>query len=194
MALSMKTEENKSTTNLNSKHLEVNNEDSEIVQLPDESNPLDEIITLKDQIEALQDKLLRAAAESENTRKRFEKMVEEIKHYSIIDFAKDLLSVMDNLSRALDYRAQGNDSQVAGIIAGVDMTKTELASIFNKYGLEAIEPRPGEKFDYNLHHAISQIVTDEYEQDCIVSTMQVGYKLKERLLRPAIVTVSKQSK
>lgn len=189
----MENEEKTITTNTNSEQLDNNNENTEIVELKDESNPLDEIITLKDQIEALQDKLLRAAAESENTRKRFEKMIEEIRDYSIIDFAKDLLSVMDNLSRALEYKPQDNDSQMAGIIAGVDMTKTELDSVFKKYGLETIQPTAGEKFDYNLHHAISQVVTDEYEQDSIVSIMQVGYKLKNRLLRPAIVTVSKKS-
>ena len=170
-----------------------NDEDTEIVELKDEHSSLDEIVSLKDQIEALQDKLLRAAAESENTRRRFEKMIQDIKDYSVIDFAKDLLSVMDNLSRALEYKPQEDDIQAANILAGVKMTKTELDSVFQKYGLEKIEPSAGEKFDYNLHHAISQIVTDEFEQDSIVSIMQVGYKLKNRLLRSAIVAVSKKT-
>ena len=71
------------------------------------------------------------------------------------------------------------------------MTKGELTSILQKHGLESIEPLLGEKFDYNIHHAISQIVSEEYDQDSVIAVMQSGYKIKDRLLRPAIVQVSK---
>jgi molecular chaperone GrpE len=78
------------------------------------------------------------------------------------------------------------------MISGVDMTRNELTSIFKKHGLESIEPQAGEKFDYNIHHAVAQIETDEHDDGTIVNTMQVGYKIKDRLLRPAMVRVSKK--
>lgn len=177
--------------------------DQETETLPSEESPevseieaannQEEIANLQNQITALEDKLLRAAAESENLRRRYEKMIEETRDYSLLNFAKDLLGVMDNLSRALEHKPQELDSQMSGIFAGVEMTKNELLLIFKKHGLEAIEPQVGEKFDYNLHHAISQIVTDDYEQDSIMNVMQMGYKIKNRLLRPAAVVVAKKA-
>ena len=83
-----------------------------------------------------------------------------------------------------------NDTKI--IIDGVSMIKDELISIFKKHGIESIEPKEGEGFDYNNHHAISQVVTDQYEEGTIVSTMQVGYKIKDRLIRPASVAVAKK--
>ncbi|WP_375331352.1 nucleotide exchange factor GrpE [Candidatus Tisiphia endosymbiont of Oplodontha viridula] len=155
-------------------------------------NSLQEIASLKSQIEILQDKLLRTIAESDNTRKRLEKLIEEAKDYAIFSFAKDLLSVNDNLSRALEHKPQNTEGDLASIITGVEMTKNELTSILKKHGLESIEPLLGEKFDYNIHHAISQVVSNEYDQDSIIGIMQSGYKIKDRLIRPAIVQVSKK--
>ncbi len=154
---------------------------------------LQEIASLKSQIEILQDKLLRTIAESDNTRKRLEKLIEDAKDYAIFSFAKDLLSVNDNLSRALEHKPQNTEGDLASIITGVEMTKSELTSILKKHGLESIEPLLGEKFDYNIHHAISQVVSDEYDQDSIIGIMQSGYKIKDRLVRPAIVQVSKKT-
>ncbi|MCC8398277.1 MAG: nucleotide exchange factor GrpE [Rickettsia endosymbiont of Labidopullus appendiculatus] len=168
---------------------EVENQPSDTIMLQDS---LEEIINLKSQIEILQDKLLRTIAESDNTRKRLEKSIEEAKDYAIFSFAKDLLSVNDNLSRALEHKPQNMEGDLANIITGVEMTKSELTSILQKHGLESIEPLLGEKFDYNIHHAISQIVSDEYDQDSVIAVMQSGYKIKDRLLRPAIVQVSKK--
>ncbi|WP_375333509.1 nucleotide exchange factor GrpE [Candidatus Tisiphia endosymbiont of Xenochironomus xenolabis] len=153
---------------------------------------LQEIASLKNQIEILQDKLLRTIAESDNTRKRLEKSIEEARDYAIFSFAKDLLSVNDNLSRALEHKPQNMEGDIANIITGVEMTKGELTSILQKHGLESIEPLLGEKFDYNIHHAISQILSDEYDQDSVIAVMQSGYKIKDRLLRPATVQVSKR--
>lgn len=154
---------------------------------------LQEIASLKSQIEILQDKLLRTIAESDNTRKRLEKLIEDAKNYAIFSFAKDLLSVNDNLSRALEHKPQNTEGDLANIITGIEMTKSELTSILKKHGLESIEPLLGEKFDYNVHHAISQVVSDEYDQDSIIGIMQSGYKIKDRLIRPAIVQVSKKT-
>ncbi|WP_250311048.1 nucleotide exchange factor GrpE [Rickettsia endosymbiont of Oedothorax gibbosus] len=168
---------------------EVENQPSDTLMLQDS---LQEIVSLKNQIEILQDKLLRTIAESDNTRKRLEKSIEDARDYAIFSFAKDLLSVNDNLSRALEHKPQNMEGDIANIITGVEMTKGELTSILQKHGLESIEPLLGEKFDYNIHHAISQIVSEEYDQDSVIAVMQSGYKIKDRLLRPAIVQVSKR--
>jgi molecular chaperone GrpE len=168
---------------------EVENQLSDTLMLQDS---LQEIVSLKNQIEVLQDKLLRTIAESDNTRKRLEKSIEEAKDYAIFSFAKDMLNINDNLSRALEHKPQNMEGYLANIITGVEMTKSELTSILQKHGLESIEPLLGEKFDYNIHHAISQIVSDEYDQDSVIAVMQSGYKIKDRLLRPATVQVSKK--
>lgn len=167
----------------------VENQPSDSLTLQDN---LEEIVSLKSQIEILQDKLLRTIAESDNTRKRLEKSIDEAKNYAIFSFAKDLLSVNDNLARALEHKPQNMEGDIANIITGVEMTKGELTGILQKHGLESIEPSLGEKFDYNIHHAISQIASDEHDQDSIIAVMQSGYKIKDRLLRPAIVQVSKK--
>ncbi|BFD46460.1 MAG: nucleotide exchange factor GrpE [Rickettsia endosymbiont of Sergentomyia squamirostris] len=168
----------------------VENQPSDSLTLQDN---LEEIVSLKSQIEILQDKLLRTIAESDNTRKRLEKSIDEAKNYAIFSFAKDLLSVNDNLARALEHKPQNMEGDIANIITGVEMTKGELTGILQKHGLESIEPSLGEKFDYNIHHAISQVVSDEYDQDSIIGIMQSGYKIKDRLVRPAIVQVSKKT-
>lgn len=175
---------------------EVEVEDSEVVVLEEGMTKAEgstkEKEDLKSQVTQLSDKLLRSMAEAENMRRRYEKMVEDTREYAIVNFAKDLLGVMDNLSRALAHKPEQLDIQTKGIFEGVVMTKDELNSVFKKHGLQPIEPAPGEKFDYNLHHAISQVATDEYNQDTVVNLMQAGYKMKDRLLRPASVIVSKK--
>lgn len=163
----------------------------ETLKVENENN--NELSSLKDYIQALEDKILRISAETENIRKRYEKIAQEAKDYANTNFAKDLLGVIDNLKRALEHKPEHEDAQIMNIISGVEMTKNEFEAVLKKNGLQTIEPQHGEKFDYNLHHAISQIVTDEYNEDSIVDVMQVGYKIKDRLLRPAIVKVSKKS-
>jgi len=167
-------------------------ENAEILEIDEEADKVEEIIKLKEQIVALEDKSLRALAEAENVRIRCNKQIDEARTYAVFNFAKDLIAVMDNLSRAIEYAPKEENEQLSGVIDGVIMTRNELESVFNKNGLQSIKPSPGEKFDYNLHSAISQIVTDEYDQDNIVNIMQVGYKIKDRLLRPAVVTVAKK--
>ncbi len=139
----------------------------------------------------MQDKVLRGAAEVENTRRRYEKMIEETRDYAITSFARDLMGVMDNLYRALEYKPkQAEDNEVQNFILGVELINNELQNSFNKYGIVRILPQAGEKFDYNIHQAVSQMPTNDLEPGRIVSIMQAGYKIKDRLLRPAMVTVS----
>jgi molecular chaperone GrpE len=147
---------------------------------------------LAKQIELMQDKLLRAIAESENTRHRMNKKVEEARDYAVVSFAKDLLPVIDDFSRALSHVPEKLDNDTKIIIEGISMTRNALIDVFKKHGIESIEPQEGENFDYNNHHAISQIVTDQHKEGSVVSTLQVGYKIKDRLIRPASVAVAKK--
>jgi molecular chaperone GrpE len=154
-------------------------------------NPAEIINSLLGEIDSLKDRLLRQMAETENIRTRSTKLVNEAREYAIFGFSKDLVPVMDNLSRALEHLPENLDDSIKGVASGVQMTKEELESAFKKHALESILPQAGDKFDYNDHHAISQIVTDEYKPGTVVNTMQPGYRIKERLIRPAAVTVAK---
>lgn len=151
----------------------------------------DKTLALKEEISDLTDKLLRQAAEAENVRKRYEKQIEEAKIYAIGNFAKDMISVMDNLARALEHTPQELTNEMKNILTGVDMTKQELSNIFTKYKMKAISPGIGDKFDYNLHSAVSQVATNDHKEGTILHVMQIGYMIEERLLRPAMVTVTK---
>ena len=120
------------------------------------------------------------------------KKVEEAKDYAIVSFARDLVPVIDNFSRVLSHMPENADENIKIVIEGIRMTKDELMSVLKKHGIESIEPLEGENFDYNNHYAISQVVTDQHKDGTIVATMQAGYKIKDRLIRPASVTVAKK--
>ncbi len=156
---------------------------------PEENTLL--IQKMTEEISDLKDKILRSAAEMENLRRRYEKQIDDVREYSSSSFAKDMISVIDNLSRAISHKPKEMNDEVKNFILGVEMTQTELLSIFAKHGIKTIEPEVGEKFDYNIHHAISQIESDKYPESTIIDVMQVGYKIKDRLLRPASVAVTK---
>ena len=159
----------------------------------EEDDPKHVIEDLSEQIKILQDKLLRQLAESENVRSRSTKLADEARDYAVFGFSKDLVPVMDNLSRALEHLPENLDDDVKNVVEGIKMTKKEFESVFEKHSLVSIVPQPGDKFDYHSHHAISQVVTDKYKEGTIVDTMQVGYRIKDRLIRPATVTVAKNS-
>lgn len=152
---------------------------------------IDELSELHSQIQAMQDRLLRSMAETENVRTRLGKNVEEAREYSIINFAKDLIPVIDNLARAIEHAPENPEGEISSLVEGVKMTRQELENVFARHGLESIRPQEGEKFDYNAHHAIAQVVTDKHKEGTIVGTMQIGYRIKDRLIRPASVTVAK---
>ncbi|HJD56470.1 MAG TPA: nucleotide exchange factor GrpE [Rickettsia endosymbiont of Pyrocoelia pectoralis] len=175
--------------NIKNKEDEINNIE---VELPN-SDANEEITNLKTQIEELKDKLIRTTAEIDNTRKRLEKARDDAKDYAIATFAKELLNVSDNLARALAHKPATPNVEVTNIIAGVQMTKDELDKIFHKHNIEEIKPEIGTLFDYNLHNAISQIESEEHAVGSVINLMQVGYKIKDRLLRPATVQVTKKS-
>jgi molecular chaperone GrpE len=148
-------------------------------------------IQLQHEVEELSDRLLRTMAESENMRKRFEKQLEDTSHFSISNLAKDIIGVIDNLERALSFEQANTSEDAKKILEGVKLTHKELMTALEKHEIKTINPEIGENFDYNQHFAISQVESDA-NANSIVGVMQVGYKIKDRLLRPAAVSVAKE--
>lgn len=142
----------------------------------------------------LKDRLLRTLAEMENLRKRAAREVEETSKYAITGFARDLLTIADNLRRALDSipeEARAENGLLKTIAEGVAMTERELLALFERYGIRKIEPL-GEPFDYNFHQAIFEVADSGKPAGTVVQVVQPGYLIGERLLRPAMVAVAKE--
>lgn len=142
---------------------------------------------LKTQIEELKDKLLRAVAESQNIQKRAEKEKTDISKYSISGFAKDVLRIRDNLQLALI----NSKDDTSAIIEGIKLTMSELDKILNSHGIQIIESL-GKQFDPHMHQAMIEIESKDQEPGIIVQVMQEGFMIHDRLLRPALVGVSKK--
>ena len=145
-----------------------------------------------EEIAQLKDQLLRALAEQENIRKRAYREVDEANKYAISSFARELLGVSDNLRRALNAAPQNEDDQSKSFVQGIEMTEKDLLNSFQKFGIKKISPE-GEKFDHNSHQAMFEIEDLEKEPGTIIQVLQPGYILHDRLLRPALVGVSKKS-
>lgn len=145
-----------------------------------------------DENEKLRDQLLRTLADAENTRRRADRDREEATKFGISRFAKDLLSVADNLRRALDAVAQTDDPADAlkGLADGVAATERELLAAFESHGLERIDPAD-EPFDPNIHQAMFELPGTDKPAGTVVQVMAPGYRLQGRLLRPAMVGVAK---
>ena len=141
----------------------------------------------------LKDQLLRALAETENVRRRARKDVTDANRYGIANFARDMLSVSDNMARALDSipaDAREESEIVKAIAEGVEMTAREMASALERHGIRQDIPL-GEKFDYNLHQAMFEAKDSDQPDGTIIEVVQAGYMIGERLLRPAMVGVAK---
>ena len=148
---------------------------------------------LEEQVKELKDQLLRSVAELDNYRKRTEREKEQLRKFGIANFAKDLLSAADNLRRAVESgptELEGADENVKNLIVGVEMTEKELLSAFEKNGVRKIDPM-GEKFDYNFHQAMFEVETDKEKPGLVMQVLQSGYAIADRVLRPAMVGVSK---
>ena len=187
---------------------EANNEDEKVVETEkisdedsndsnvDELNEPDDDdnINLENQIKDLKDQLIRTLADSENLRKRTIKEVEHAKKYSHITFVRDLVSSVDNLQRALES-VPDDKSQlpepVKNLIIGLDIVEKEIVTTFEKHNLKQICPL-GEKFDYNFHQAMFEVPTNDSEPGIVVEVSQKGYLLHDRLVRPAMVGISKK--
>lgn len=154
----------------------------------------EEKISLNAQISDLKDQLLRTMAESENIRKRTLKEVEQAKKYSHISFVRDLVSSVDNLKRALDSVPDDKNDlpePIKNLILGLEIVEKEIVTTLERHNIKQISPL-GEKFDYNFHQAMFEVPTNNSEPGVVVEVSQNGYLLYERLVRPAMVGISKK--
>ncbi|AYV45165.1 nucleotide exchange factor GrpE [Caulobacter flavus] len=150
-----------------------------------------EIEALKAEIGAMKDQALRYAAEAENVKRRAEREMNDARAYAIQKFARDLLGVADNLSRATAHSPRDSqDAAVKNYIVGIDMTEKELLGAFERNGLKKIDPPKGEKFDPHLHQAVMEQPSDEVAAGGVITVLQAGYELMGRLVRPAMVAVA----
>lgn len=157
----------------------------------DENSPEDEIARLQEELAQARDSVLRAQAEAQNAKRRAEQEVERARKFALERFAGELLPVVDNLERALES-ASGDDEVVKPIAEGVDLTLKSFQNALQKYHIEAVDPQ-GEPFDPQLHQAMSQVENPDVEPNTVIAVMQKGYTLNGRLVRPAMVMVSKQA-
>ena len=150
----------------------------------------------EEKLKKTQEKLLRSMAETENQRRRFEKEKEEAFEFGGFNFARESLSLLDNIDRAIssfknDEKLKDN-KDLNKIIDGIDVVKKDLISIFKKNGIEAIECID-KKFDPNFHQAMLEIENSTKEPGTIIQEVQKGYMMKNRLLRPSLVGVAKKN-
>ncbi|WP_371830756.1 nucleotide exchange factor GrpE [Erythrobacter sp.] len=148
---------------------------------------------LKDDLEAAMQDVLYARAETQNVRRRLEKEIQDARSYAATGFARDILSVADNLSRALDHIPEElrESEKSKNFIAGIEATQRELEKVFTQNGITRIAST-GMPLDPNQHQAMMEIPSADHEPGTIVQEMQAGYMLKDRLLRPAMVGVAKK--
>ena len=155
-----------------------------------QSDPLTAMTAERD---ALKDQLLRALAETENMRRRSEREAETARKYGHTQFARDLVGAIDNLARALASAPEDKsslDESVQSLLTGIELSWTEIQSAIEKHGVRQINPL-GEKFDYNFHQAMFEVPTNDQPPGMVLEVVQHGYALHDRLLRPAMVGVSK---
>ncbi|MBH1992857.1 MAG: nucleotide exchange factor GrpE [Sphingomonadaceae bacterium] len=175
-----------------------NMENSEVVdELPEEQAPMadakgDRIAALEAELESAKQDILYAHADTQNVRRRLEKELADARVYASTAFARDILSVADNLSRALaaipaDLR---EDEKFKGLVAGLEATGRELEAVFGRNGISKVESI-GQPLDPNKHQAMMETPSADAAPGTILIEMQAGYMIKDRLLRPALVSVAK---
>jgi molecular chaperone GrpE len=159
--------------------------------------PAEQVTAALEAAAEFKDKLLRTLAEMENLRKRTEREVADARLYAITNFAREVLAVADNMHRALTTIGpevrEGGDAQVQAFIEGVELTERELLKALEKNGVKKFSPQ-GEKFDPNLHQAMYEMETTEGPPGYVAQVIQAGYMIGDRVLRPAMVAVSKMPK
>ncbi|WP_377291346.1 nucleotide exchange factor GrpE [Rhizobium sp. SG2393] len=160
-------------------------------ETPSEPDPAE---ALRAENAELKDRYLRLAAEMDNLRRRTEREIKDAKTYAVAGFARDMLSVSDNLRRALDAipadaRAAG-DQGLNTLAEGVEMTERAMLGALERHGVKKLEP-VGQKFDPNFHQAMFEIPNAEVPNNTVVQVVQDGYTIGERVLRPAMVGVAK---
>lgn len=150
-----------------------------------------EIVKLKEEAGQLKDRLLRTAADMDNLRKRAEREKAEATLYAATNFARDLLSVADNMQRALAHKpADTASDETKNLFTGIEMTERELLNVFQRYNIRKVET-VGAKFDPNFHQALFEVPTKDHPPGTVVQEMQSGFAIGDRCLRPAMVGVAK---
>jgi molecular chaperone GrpE len=184
--------------NINEKHKEINEEGIEETVIEDAEENIEaqsEEHELKEEISKLKDEKIRVLAEMENLRKRFDREKIDLIRYGSINFARDILSPGDNLDRALSAvkNEEEYSDSIKNLIEGLMMVKKEFASALEKNSITKIVS-VNKKFDPNLHQAMMEVDNDDLDEGVVVQEIQSGYTMHDRLLRPAMVAVSKKSK
>jgi molecular chaperone GrpE len=165
--------------------------DPEVIE-PDSAATGDRASDLEAEVARLKDQLLRALADTENVRRRAEREREDTSRYAVATLARDIVSVADNLHRAIESLPadQAPNDATRNLLAGVEATERELLAIFERRGIKRIEP-VGERFDPNFHQAMFEVPNSGQEAGTVVQVLQPGYLIFDRLLRPALVGVAK---
>ena len=158
-------------------------------------SPEARMAALEAELAEQKDRLLRALSETENVRRRSQREREDASKYAVAGFAKELLSVADNLRRALDSlpAEEAKDPRTVSLLEGVEATERELLGVFERNGVRRIDP-DGERFDHNFHQAIFEAERPGRPAGTIIEVLQPGYVLHDRLLRPAMVGVAKETR
>ena len=156
--------------------------------------PAEQVTAVLEAAAEFKDKLLRTLADMENLRKRTDREIADARVYGVAGFARDVLAVADNMHRALatiddELHAQ-SDPKLKAMIDGVELTERELHKVLEKNGVKKFSPE-GEKFDPNVHQAMYEVPTSELPPGHVAQVIQAGYMLGDRVLRPALVGVSK---
>ena len=183
---------NSDTINSENENLEQNSTAANDTDADNEKqNELEE--NLRDEIEQLRDEKLRLLADMENLRKRSDRDKIDSIRYGSINFARDILSLGDNLSRALDAIPKDAEKTetITNLINGLRMVQREFTSILEKHGIKKIEAL-NQRFDHNFHQAMMEIESEEVEEGIVIQEIQSGYNMHDRLLRPSMVGVAKK--
>ena len=160
----------------------------------EESDGLSEVIAnLRGDLESAKQDVLYAQAETQNVRRRMEKDITDARNYAATGFARDILSVADNLSRAIEAIPDSlrEDDKMKGLVTGIEATQRELEKVFKSHGIERV-PAMGLPLDPNQHQAMMEVPSADHEPGTVIQEMQAGWTIKDRLLRPAMVGVSKK--
>ncbi|MDB9736795.1 nucleotide exchange factor GrpE [Porticoccaceae bacterium] len=167
----------------------VSNEEIEQELLQEEQ--ISETEKLQQQVAEANDQVLRVQAEMQNVRRRVERDVENAHKYALDKFSADLLPVVDNLERALSAISADDESQKA-VAEGIELTLKSFVDVLVRFKIEPVDPA-GQPFDANLHQAVSMVPNPDLEPNTVMDVFQKGYTLNGRLIRPAMVIVSKAS-
>ena len=153
----------------------------------DDLAPLDAVIAERDE---WRDRALRAAAEAENVKRRTEVQMNDARAYAIQRFARDLLGVADNLERALQAAPKDAEGAAGGLVTGLEMTQKSLLAAFEANGLKRVAPGAGDAFDPHFHQAMMEQPSADVPGGLVIQTLQAGYELFGRTVRPAMVVVA----